>query len=441
MANPERGNGEVVVCFSTVLPERYKVPEDQLVVPESLARYGLSEVVNHLLDFDPPVPFDFLVDGEFLRSTVKEHLDFHKLSSEKVLKLEYVLALSEPEPKDIDEVPDWISGISSVGDHFVAVSYDGTARLYEDSRSKLIVRMSDSPLTGVASVRVEGGSHVAAAGKDGTVRCCALSHGGAAPRAGPVVSLFAPDAKAMEAVAFSEDATLLAGGGWSQDVCVWNADVFSSPAASGKRAAPDSAAGPLPKFVLKGHNQVVTSLRFGDRARFPYTLVSGSWDCSLRVWDIAAASCVCHWPVGRAVTSMSFSPAATPQIATSHEDGHVSLWDVRAPPHPTVQGALFLDATAGLPLAVAMAPHRRQAAQVAWCPDDANRIASVGHDGFLCILDPRSPKMPLQTVKVGKPYPCPTRLLCLSWLSAEAIALGGSDGNVVRVDIGSKPGI
>ncbi|CAK0837916.1 unnamed protein product [Prorocentrum cordatum] len=41
-------------------------------------------------------------------------MEAHKLSSEKVLRLEYVFALSEPEQNEVDQVPDWISGIAAL---------------------------------------------------------------------------------------------------------------------------------------------------------------------------------------------------------------------------------------------------------------------------------------------------------------------------------------
>lgn len=445
---PKPGEGEAVVSFSTKLPGKYQVPEDDLVVPADLGRYGLSEIVNRMLDFDAPVPFDFLVDGEFLRSSVLEYLVANKRSSEKVLKLEYVVALSEPEKKDIDQVPDWISGVAALqappSAWFVAVSYDGTARVYEGERSQSVVRLADTPVTAVAAISVDNGrgSHIVAAGKDGTMRCCALRHTGGAAAAGPVVALrSSASAKAVEAVAINEDGTLLASGGWDQDICVWNGNVFEAPSADGsgsnKRKAPEEVS---PKFALEGgHNQTVTCLQFGQKSRHPFTLISGSWDCTLRVWDIAAASCVCNFPVGRAVTSVSISPGMPSQMATSHEDGHVSIWDVRAAPHATIQGALALDSAAGLPLASAQALHRRLASQVVWCPEDAFRIASVGHDGQLCILDPRSPKMPLQTLRAGGGSTrSPVKLLCASWLGRDEIAAGGSDGKVLRVRVGNS---
>lgn len=440
---PKPGEGEAVVRFTTKLPQQYQVPEDDLVVPSSLARYGLSEIVNRLLSFDAPVPFDFLVDGEFLRSSVLEYLEANRLSSEKVLQLEYVVALSEPETKNIEQVPDWVSGVAALqaspSSWFAAVSYDGTARLYEGERSQSVVRLCDAPVTAVAAVPVDGGrgSHIVAAAKDGTMRCCALRHGDSSTvSAGEVVALRGPASKqAVESVAINEDGTLLASAGWDQDIYVWNGSVFDTSDANGsgssKRKASESAS---PKFVLEdGHSQVVTCLQFGVKARHPFTLFSGSWDSTLRVWDMAAASCVCNFPAGRAVTSLSVSPGMPSQLATSHEDGHVSIWDVRAAPHASLQGALSLDSAAGLPLSSAQAVHRRLTSEVAWCPEDAFRIASVGHDGQLCILDPRSPKMPLQTVRMAGSTRSPVKLLCVTWLGRDALAAGGSDGKVLRI--------
>mmetsp|Transcript_10891 Transcript_10891/g.28162 ORF Transcript_10891/g.28162 Transcript_10891/m.28162 type:complete len:474 (+) Transcript_10891:92-1513(+) len=453
---PSARGGEALVLFTTKLPDRYQVQDDSLVVPASLARYGLSEVVNRLLGLEKPAPFDFLIDGEFLRTDLFEYLDARKLSSEKVLKLEYVLALSEPEEEQVDEVPDWISSVAALGPApcpwFVASSYDGGLRLYEAGATRLTMKLADVSLTAVAARAAPGtagkASLLAAAGKDGIVRCFRAELD-ARVAIGPVATLRSKEHRqALEAIAINEDASLVAGGGWDNDVLVWNGGptVFEEAeqekaASSGgvKRKAVVGAEVEAPKFALQGHSQVVSSLHFGDKARYPFTLLSASWDCSVRVWDVAAASCVCNWTVARAVSSFSMSPGG-PQMATSHEDGHVSLWDIRAPPHPTMQGAVTLDSSAGLPLTSAQSPHRRLASEVAWCPVDEQRLASVGHDGSLCILDPRSPKMPLQRVRLGKPGPVPTKLLCVTWLAREELAVGGSDGKVVRIMLNRSKG-
>lgn len=438
---PKPGGGEALVVFFTKLPEKFQVPEEELVIPANLERYGLSEVVNRLIGHEQPVPFDFLVEGEFLRTSIGTYLEVHKLSAEKVLRLEFVLALREPEQSSVDEAPEWISSVVALEAYpstwFAATLYDGTVRIYEESEMRLSTRLSDHGLAGVAALPTSRGSQLVAACQDGTLRACALQCG-RSPKAGAVASL-APSAppKAMQAVALSEDGTLLAAGGWSTEVFVWNAEpeTFSDPETSGKRKAPANQA--QAKFTLPGHSQVVTALSFGRKEQFPFTLLSGSWDCSIRVWDVAAASGVCNWPVARAVTSFTMNPSM-PQLATSHEDGHVSLWDIRASPHVSVAGALSLDASAGLPLLAAQVTHQRMAQQVAWCNEDANRLASVGHDGHLCILDPRCLRMPLQAVPVGKQVPTPNKLLCVAWLSKDTLVVGASDGKVSRISLQSE---
>lgn len=120
----------------------------------------------------------------------------------------------------------------------------------------------------------------------------------------------------------------------------------------------------------------------------------------------------------------------------------MTLWDVRASEHAAAPGTLQLDAAAALSLRSAQTSHRRLAAQVAWCPGSAHCIASVGHDGRLCILDARSPAFPLLAVEVGSQGPSPTKVLCAAWLGSHEVVSGGSDGVVRRHslrDAGTQP--
>lgn len=92
------------VKFVTKIPS-IRVTETPVAVPESLQRYGLSEVVNHLLGRDPPTPFDMLVMGRFLRSSLRSVMQRHALSGESVLEVEYLPALRQPtEAEHADQV-------------------------------------------------------------------------------------------------------------------------------------------------------------------------------------------------------------------------------------------------------------------------------------------------------------------------------------------------
>lgn len=95
---------QVRVKFVTKIPS-IRVTETPVAVPESLQRYGLSEVVNHLLGRDPPTPFDMLVMGRFLRSSLASVMRKNVLSGEAVLEVEYLPALRQPtEAEHADQV-------------------------------------------------------------------------------------------------------------------------------------------------------------------------------------------------------------------------------------------------------------------------------------------------------------------------------------------------
>ncbi len=54
--------------------QQYAVPDAPLAVPASLNRFGLSEVVNQMLELENRVPFDFSINGQLVRSSLSKHL-------------------------------------------------------------------------------------------------------------------------------------------------------------------------------------------------------------------------------------------------------------------------------------------------------------------------------------------------------------------------------
>jgi ribosome biogenesis protein len=49
---------------------------------------------------DTPIEFDFLVKGEFLKSTLGKHLNDRNVSFEDIIEIEYVERFPAPEPQD-----------------------------------------------------------------------------------------------------------------------------------------------------------------------------------------------------------------------------------------------------------------------------------------------------------------------------------------------------
>jgi len=65
------------------------------------------------------VHFDFLVNGELLRSPLDIHLSQKDVSSENIVVIEYMEAFPAPEPADCLMHDDWVSSIHFKGSWYV----------------------------------------------------------------------------------------------------------------------------------------------------------------------------------------------------------------------------------------------------------------------------------------------------------------------------------
>lgn len=70
MASTSTSVASQPVMFTTQTP--YPLPPQKFMIPGSWKRYQLSKLVNKALSLTNPVPFDFLVRGEILRSSLGE---------------------------------------------------------------------------------------------------------------------------------------------------------------------------------------------------------------------------------------------------------------------------------------------------------------------------------------------------------------------------------
>ena len=107
--------------------------------------------------------------------------------------------------------------------------------------------------------------------------------------------------------------------------------------------------GDAPLMVLKGHQSSIFSVKSGASASNtstvlgPHTIVSGSEDRTVRVWDLRTGSCVSsigaegisHWEDGTPamakcpVQSLDVCPHSEATVVTGHEDGNCCVWDLK----------------------------------------------------------------------------------------------------------------
>ena len=88
-------------------------PETPFSVPVKLARLGLSELLNHIIEDGSTRPYEFLINNRFLRTSLEKFLKNHGLSGEAELELEYIEAMPPPDRDTSTPHPDWISSVDA----------------------------------------------------------------------------------------------------------------------------------------------------------------------------------------------------------------------------------------------------------------------------------------------------------------------------------------
>ena len=117
------------VVFSTSTP--HALPPSKYFIPNTFARFQLSQLINKVLDLPQPVPFDFLIRGEVgdssssqktlnideslgevLHGTIEEWCAERGVPEEETLEIEYFESLMPPKFLSSLGGEEWIGAIS-----------------------------------------------------------------------------------------------------------------------------------------------------------------------------------------------------------------------------------------------------------------------------------------------------------------------------------------
>ena len=420
-------NAKVRIRFQSRLSILKGLPKSPFALPIELNEDGLNEVVRHVLNLDKEHVgrFNFYVveDGEILIGTLREYLRIKGRSTEALMILECVATAPKPEPKESPTQPDWVSSLCVREEQIVSGCYDGSIRVY-DAKTGHEIATGAAHTEPIKDVAFVGSDVVVSASKDSTAvvwtyEDAKLTFAGVCRDHNDSVDCVAARPRS--------DVAQFATGGWDTVVRLWTWSPTSSENdddddddtvkkrrrdMNGDAVVVDSKT-LKPSLELNDHSACVTSMVWTRQGR----LCTGSWDRSIRVFDVDVGACESTINCGRVVCDVAAQPSSSSSsessqlLLSAHPDGKVRLWDLRIKEGENVVASRTFKGG-----------HDGWVSGIAWTDDD--NFVTSGYDGSLALWDRRGnrPIHRLEAAHEGK-------ALCVA-STTSTIASGGEDGRL-----------
>jgi ribosome biogenesis protein YTM1 len=420
----------------------------------------------------PPLTFEFIVKGtnnRLLRKGVEKEARQHGLSLEDAITITYFPAANVPQRQDDEEtLPDWVSCLSAStdGNSDIVLSgcYDGSIHAYRRNADNNTLAEIDftgdgsvGPIKSMATSRFEDKVWIAAASIDHSLNIHTFQagdNGKGKLRLHGLCVLAENEVGALSSgftsLAFNTSNVLASGNGNGR-ISLWNVqnvvenhttgtDKKRQKGSSSKKVKPTTSYKPEIAATVhfeNAHSQSVTGLSWGNHHKLHSDnndaagthLISGSWDHSIKLWDVEKQNCLVTLNGARVVTCLDTSYHSEGVVATGHPDCTIRLWDVRA--NGSNQNTVLISDNTFRP------SHKAWVSSVQWSRSNAYQLASTSHDGSIKVWDIRSSN-PLHTVKA---FAKEEKGLSLLWLPAtedttsQAIYAGGTDCIIKRLEL------
>ncbi|KAI8802082.1 WD40-repeat-containing domain protein [Cladochytrium replicatum] len=389
-------------------------PETPILVPVELKRYGLSEIVNHLLGNKKPVPYDFLIDAKFLRTSIGKYLEEHGLSTENLLDVEYVESVLPPTPAGSFVHDDWISGIAvhKRSSLILTGTYDGVARLW--TRSGDIAAI----FQGVHEGAVKDVALVASDDHCGTCFTASMDQNAiewaydTKTKSVEPILRFEGHQGSVESLSLNVDENMLATASYDGTVKVWSIstedvdDVEVQTDKKKRRKVEKTIPNAKQLLSFEAHSGGALSVDFSATHMY-----SGGSDHAVRCWDISSASNINTMNSEQTVLCVKASRTNS-LIASGHVDNAIRIWDQR---------------DEGVSLKLRLDGHSKWVSSVSWSPTNPYMLVSGSYDSTVRMWDIRSTS-PFYSMKTGvsKDDSPPPKVLSVLWADFGLLS-GGDD--------------
>lgn len=197
---------------------------------------------------------------------------------------------------------------SAEGQYIATGGEDGKVKLWNTLTGFCVITFKDhlAPVSGVKFIKQGTGKALLTSSLDGTIRAYDLL------RYKNFKTLTAP----LNASGASVQFTCLATDSQGEIVCAGSLDPFNIyvfALQTGKLIE-----------ILSGHEGPISCLEFSPLTG---TLASGSWDGTLKIWDVYKSTCVETFEHGCDVLAVSFRPDGK-EVCCSCTNGNIYVWDV-----------------------------------------------------------------------------------------------------------------
>ncbi|KAF9234666.1 ribosome biogenesis protein YTM1 [Melanogaster broomeanus] len=406
------GGASHPVIFTTKTP--YPLPSQKFMIPLDWKRYQLSQLINKALSLVKPIPFDFLVHGEILRSSLGEWRAEKGIGEEDTLEIEYFESVLPPQRISTLPHEDWVS--SSIHRHFLTASYDGHIRLFDYSQKA--VRDTPAHQAPITSVCVVPSPEAT----DESVLALASLHLHTSP---------------LSSIASDHTGSSLLTASWDHLIGHWDTKVPSEDeiaAEAGERKKRRKIVGEAerpkrkaPTTVLKSHTARVSKALFAPGSN--QKAYSCGFDSTVRTWDVESGVCTDTITVPeRPMLDLTITPDGTTALASS-TDRTVSIFDLRSPSLSSTTGTLTHPSTPSC--LVCPGADSSSSLRAASTP----QIVTGSYDGVARLWDLRSMKSAVASFKA---WDGTMKILSVDWVG-DVVGVGGEGGvEVWRVGQGDR---
>ncbi|KAJ4707310.1 Ribosome biogenesis protein WDR12-like [Melia azedarach] len=421
---PEDDNSRrVQVRFVTKLNSPLKVPSNSIAIPSNLTRFGLSSVVNNLLQAVNPEwktePFDFLINGELVRMSLEQFLLAKGISAEKILEIEYIKAVVPQKEEEPSLHDDWVSAVDgSNPGFFLTGCYDNLGRVWKSGGfCTHILEGHSGAVSSVSIINTDGVKHVtvATASKDQTVRLWKFDteepviH----PKKIRSFKILRGHKASVQSVAAQTPGDMVCSGSWDCTINLWRTnesnaegDQVSIKKRKGNNQIDESQLEGEAVSTLVGHTQCVSSVVWPQQE----TIYSASWDHSVRTWDVETGKDISDIFCGKALNCIDVGGEGSALIAAGGSDPVLRIWDPRK---PGTSAPVFQ-----------FSSHNSWISACKWHDKSWFHLISASYDGKVMLWDLRT-AWPLSVIDSHK-----DKVMCADWWRGDSVISGGADSKL-----------